>query len=142
MNGVSGTEGSDADSDSDAQTVEWRIPPLDPDESVTITVNFSVDSSVPEALDVNNDATVAAEAPLGDPFDPSALKDQIRRSRIPDGLLMNAKHMIPTLVNSYVRSYFLSGDGRFRITIDTDLKWGRMNNIGSGNIRRYRDGMP
>ena len=27
----------------------------------------------------------------------------------------------PTLLNSYVRKYFVSADGRFRITIDRDL---------------------
>ena len=78
--GVSGSLGSDVDSDTDPQTIKWLISSLAPDQTETITVNFVVDASVPEANGVGgvNDAdnvsnlgTVAAEAPQGDPEDPS-----------------------------------------------------------------------
>jgi uncharacterized repeat protein (TIGR01451 family) len=60
VTGVSGTEGADADSDGDAQTVEWLIPSLGVDESATITIDFEVDSSEPEALGVYNEATASS----------------------------------------------------------------------------------
>jgi uncharacterized repeat protein (TIGR01451 family) len=83
VTGVSGTAGADADSDVDVQTVEWLISSLAPGDSATITVNFTVASDVEEANgeenlgepglnddpNVPNSATVAAEAPQGDPDD-------------------------------------------------------------------------
>ena len=59
--GVSGTMGSDADTDGDAQTVEWLIPSLAVGDSATITVNFAVGSSEPEALGVFNEATASSD---------------------------------------------------------------------------------
>ena len=58
VTGVSGTAGTDTDSDSDAQTVEWLIASLGAGDSVTITVDFSVGSSVPAVDDLANTATV------------------------------------------------------------------------------------
>ncbi len=49
VTGVSGTAGADADSDIDAQTVEWLISSLGAGDSVTITVDFTVASNVEEA---------------------------------------------------------------------------------------------
>ena len=58
VTGVSATAGVDADSDADAQTVEWLIPSLAVGDSVTITVDFGVASDVAEADGVGglNDA--------------------------------------------------------------------------------------
>ncbi len=78
VTGVSGTTGVDDDSDGDAQTIEWLINTLSPGDSETVTVNFEVASNVEEANglggvnefeNVLNIATVAAEAPQGDPND-------------------------------------------------------------------------
>ena len=57
---VSGTAGANADSDGDAQTLEWLLSSLAPGQSETITIHFVVDASVP-ASSVVNVATVAAE---------------------------------------------------------------------------------
>ena len=68
---VSGTAGSNADTDGNAQTVQWLISSLAPGASATITVYFSVDSDVEEANGVGalndtdnvpNSGTVNAEA--------------------------------------------------------------------------------
>ncbi|WP_320167938.1 hypothetical protein [Mangrovibacterium marinum] len=69
---ISGTAGTDADTDGDAQTVEWLIPLLAPGASETITVTFQVASDVEEAdgvegrlndeYNVPNSATVNAIA--------------------------------------------------------------------------------
>ncbi len=77
---VFATAGADADTDGNAQTIEWLVSLLAPNQTETITVNFTVDSSVPEANgtggvnddpNVLNTATVAAEKPGGneDPAD-------------------------------------------------------------------------
>jgi uncharacterized repeat protein (TIGR01451 family) len=75
VTGVSGTAGADADTDGNAQTVEWLIANLGVGETVTITVDFVVDASVEEANGVGglndedrvqNLASVAAEGPQGD----------------------------------------------------------------------------
>ena len=81
VTGVSGTAGADADSDGDAQTIEWLIPTLPVNgDSVEITVNFEVDASVPEANGVGgpndepsvlNTVDVSAETPGGNPEDPN-----------------------------------------------------------------------
>jgi len=62
VTGVSGTAGADADSDGDAQTVEWLVSTLAPGASATVTVEFSVASSV-AAGTVPNTAVVEADAP-------------------------------------------------------------------------------
>ena len=45
---------------------------------------------------------------------------------------------MPALLNSYVRQYFLSADGKYRITIDYDLKY---NSIGKkyNDVFRFHD---
>ena len=58
--GVAATAGSDADSDGNDQTVEWLIGSLGVDQSVTITVEFEADPSVPETFDVPNEATASS----------------------------------------------------------------------------------
>ena len=67
--GLSSTDGADADTDADPQTVEWLVGSLGVDESATILVMFTVDVSVPSGQLVNV-ATVTAEGPQGDPQDP------------------------------------------------------------------------
>lgn len=47
--GVTGASGTDADTDGDAQTVEWTIPSLPVGISVMLTVEFEVASDVDEA---------------------------------------------------------------------------------------------
>ncbi|NNF55587.1 MAG: DUF11 domain-containing protein, partial [Acidimicrobiales bacterium] len=68
---VSGTAGAAADTDGDAQTVEWLISTLGVGESVTITVDFSVASDVEEANGVGglNDAdAVSNTATVSDTY--------------------------------------------------------------------------
>lgn len=48
-------------------------------------------------------------------------------SDLPLPILESVKTVIPTLLNSYQRKYFLSADGRFRITLDYDLLYHRID---------------
>ena len=59
VTGISATAGADDDSDADAQTVEWLIANLGVGETVTITVDFFANASVPEVLGLPNTATVS-----------------------------------------------------------------------------------
>jgi len=45
------------------------------------------------------------------------------RSDLPDLVLNELKTLVPTLVNSYERKYYLSNDTNFRFTIDFNMKF-------------------
>ena len=53
----------------------------------------------------------------------AAVKEQIRAADLPGNVSLQMAMIRPTLLNSYVRKYFVSADGRFRITIDRDLRF-------------------
>lgn len=54
--------------------------------------------------------------------------DQLRRSTLPERVGLHMAMIQPCLLNSYWRKYFVSADGRFRITIDRDLRYYRPKN--------------
>ncbi len=58
---------------------------------------------------------------LGDIFSRENLKLVLEDSRIPEHLVQGTDVLEPTLLNRYERGYFLSGDKKFRATIDTNL---------------------
>jgi len=45
----------------------------------------------------------------------------IKESNIPGSVKFEIANMAPILMNQYIRRYFLSSDGRYRITIDTNM---------------------
>ena len=45
----------------------------------------------------------------------------------------------PTLVNSYIRRYYLSADGRFRVTLDRDLKYYRIGFSSTSTLAPLTD---
>lgn len=47
----------------------------------------------------------------------------IGSAKIPEMLRSTLRHREPALFNRYHRHYFLSGDGRFRLTVDSSLKF-------------------
>ncbi len=49
------------------------------------------------------------------------VREQIRRAELPGQVSSHLATIRPTLLNSYLRKYFVSADGRFRITIDREL---------------------
>jgi len=56
-------------------------------------------------------------------LDQRFLEDLRRRATISERAKFELDARHPTLVNRYSRRYFLSGDGRFRLTIDTGLQF-------------------
>lgn len=53
---------------------------------------------------------------------PDRLRDLLRRSALPPDVRIRLGAARPALVNSYQRSYWISSDRRFRITIDTHIE--------------------
>lgn len=51
------------------------------------------------------------------------VQEQVRAADLPGKVSLHMAMIRPTLLNSYVRKYFVSADGRFRITIDRDLRF-------------------
>ena len=49
--------------------------------------------------------------------------ESIDRSSLPRWVSAEMKNLSAKLLNSYTRKYFLSADGRFRVTLDTNLKF-------------------
>ena len=77
------------------------------------------------------------------PFDldenlrPTDLVNILMRSEIPDWLRARCIDLEPTLLNRYRRKYFKSADGDYRITVDTDLEYYRIDQCAN----RFRESM-
>lgn len=59
----------------------------------------------------------------GGPAHP-ALRTAFETSGLPEWLRADLLRLEPVLHNRYRRHYFLSGDGQFRLTVDSDLQFG------------------
>jgi len=60
---------------------------------------------------------------LDESFYPDMLVDVFNNSEIPGNLKTHLMNLKVSLLNSYRRKYFQSADGRFRITVDSDLEF-------------------
>jgi SPX domain protein involved in polyphosphate accumulation len=83
-------------------------------------------------------------APLNfdDAFDRRTSNEWINTSDIPGAIKLRLLNSVPSLVNRYLRKYFLSADGKFRITIDSELEFhfvGPHNNSFTHPVTNNRD---
>ncbi len=63
-----------------------------------------------------------------------------KESDLPLPILESVKMIKPTLLNSYNRRYFLSADNRFRVTLDFDLLYFKIDRMGNNfNLRPTPD---
>jgi SPX domain protein involved in polyphosphate accumulation len=53
----------------------------------------------------------------------------IKHSRIPDRAATFMKMLQPALLNNYLRSYYISSDGKFRLTIDRHINYFALNSV-------------
>ncbi|MFC0603412.1 VTC domain-containing protein [Winogradskyella pulchriflava] len=58
---------------------------------------------------------------LNNNFDNEAIQKVFKSSNLPLPILESIKMVSPTLLNSYLRKYFLSADNKFRLTLDHKL---------------------
>ena len=55
-------------------------------------------------------------------------KDIFAKSKLPKWLIEQLKFCFPVLANSFKRKYFLSADKKYRLTLDTDLEFFKIEN--------------
>ncbi len=63
---------------------------------------------------------------LNNSFNLEIIKKVFEKSNLPLPILEMVKPVFPSLLNSYQRKYFLSADNRYRITLDFDLLYYKM----------------
>jgi SPX domain protein involved in polyphosphate accumulation len=64
---------------------------------------------------------------LDNQFNNRSIQETFRKSGLPLPILESTKMVTPTLLNSYSRKYYLSADNRFRITIDFNLLYHKID---------------
>ncbi len=60
---------------------------------------------------------------IDEEFSIKKVMDSVTRSKIPKSVVVQLGLLEPVLINRYLRNYFLSIDGDFRITIDRELSF-------------------
>lgn len=55
------------------------------------------------------------------------VSDIVEDADIPEVLKLELNSLVPVLLNRYSRRYFLSADGNYRITLDTDMAFYKIN---------------
>lgn len=72
-------------------------------------------------------------------FSVQIIADIITISDIPETLRLKLQTLRPVLLNQYRRQYFRSADRNYRITIDTDLRFYRIDNYDNPFLHQVRD---
>ncbi len=72
-------------------------------------------------------------------FEVRSLPEMLRRSELPSPVREDIQNLSPTLLNSYLRTYFLSADGDFRLTLDEQLAYYRIDNYSNGFLFKIFD---
>lgn len=75
----------------------------------------------------------------GEHVNSKMIGDLIRQSPMPETIIRSLKPMKPVLVNSYTRTYFLSSDRCYRLTLDTDLMWGNVPDSSHSRLRLQKE---
>ena len=60
---------------------------------------------------------------IGDTVDREVVRQLLQQTELPIDLAVAARSAELSLMNSYNRAYYVSRDGRFRLTVDTNLKY-------------------
>lgn len=73
-------------------------------------------------------------------FRASSLRLLFQNGDLPPDLMLNLLGLEPTLLNSYRRRYFISFDKKYRLTIDTRMKYSRLDPGANLFLETVRDG--
>ena len=69
----------------------------------------------------------------------SVLNDVIRNSNIDLKIKFNLQHQFPVMLNSYRRKYFQSSDKKFRITVDDEQSFYKINKFNNTFLQKHTD---
>jgi SPX domain protein involved in polyphosphate accumulation len=73
-------------------------------------------------------------------FTSNYIQDIFKNSRLPLPILESTKIVFPTLLNSYSRNYYLSADTKFRVTLDFNLLYHKIDRrFNNFNIKAVKD---
>jgi SPX domain protein involved in polyphosphate accumulation len=64
---------------------------------------------------------------MNNDFDNDSIQNVFKASNLPLPILESVKMVSPTLLNSYLRKYFLSSDNKFRVTLDYKLLYHKID---------------
>jgi len=76
---------------------------------------------------------------LNKTFNLTVLTEMIEASELPDNLVEQAKLSRPVLLNRYCRKYYQSADMNFRITLDWDMQFLKIQSQFNAFINKYVD---
>jgi hypothetical protein len=76
---------------------------------------------------------------LNENFSSDVLRNVFTRSKLPAWALETVLKQQPSLINRYLRSYYLSFDGKFRLTLDEDLTYYGVHNAPFYLLEKYGD---
>ncbi len=72
-------------------------------------------------------------------FSEKSIRQLVDQSDIPLMMKESLRHFVPTLLNQYLRIYYLSADRKFRLTLDNNLKYTRISKYQNHFMRRVTD---
>ena len=73
---------------------------------------------------------------MDESFDSRATMEALLKHDLPESVRLELSLLEPTLLNHYRRRYFVSGDGVYRVTVDTDLGFHRLHRSGNSFLER------
>ena len=72
-------------------------------------------------------------------FSENSIRLLIDQSELPSMIKETLRHFVPTLLNQYLRIYYLSADRKFRLTLDCKLTYTRIAKYQNHFMRRVTD---
>jgi SPX domain protein involved in polyphosphate accumulation len=76
---------------------------------------------------------------LNEQFSKTEIIKALNTEQVPKDVSDLVKSMQPTLLNSYVRNYYISADKNFRITVDKELTFYRISYNGNTFLNKVQD---
>lgn len=72
-------------------------------------------------------------------FNAHKLKETIDKSDLPEDVKEKLVGLNPVLLNTYLRSYFISLTGKFRVTVDDDLEYYNLRPTWNNFLFKYKE---
>lgn len=72
-------------------------------------------------------------------FTKSDLKNIFAKANLPDSILKELNCLVPTLINTYQRQYYISADSFFRLTLDQNLTYYYFNAFRNSLLKKAKE---